>query len=112
MLLRKLDEVFVFEKCTGAKNDCDLSVRDKWSNDRSHERARRALDHNVCNVGERFNRQKPSRLFQLVQPRPVLCGILRGDGGKHQSVYAAVQRLDHPGSDSPQTGHRNPQIRS
>ena len=106
----KLDQVFVFEQRAGAQHDRGFSACHEGRNDRPHELRRRALDHDIGDIGEPFDRQDGGRRCQRAEPVAMLLGVLRRHRGENQSVYSPVQRLRNLLADRPQPGNRHPQV--
>ncbi len=71
-----------------------------------------ALDDDIGDTGEPFDRQDRRRSRQSGKPALVLLRILRRHRDENQSVDSVIQRLRYLGPDRSQPGNRNAQISS
>ena len=100
MFPRQLDQVLVLQQRADAEHDSGVAARYHRRNDRTHELARRAFDHDVGGIGQRLDRQGCRHLAKLVEPGPVLVDIRRRHGRKLQPVDAMHRALWQPPSRS------------
>ncbi|MGY4477516.1 hypothetical protein ACVILL_004930 [Bradyrhizobium sp. USDA 3364] len=107
---REFDEVLVLQQRADAEHHRGLAALDHRRHDRADHLARRALDHDVGDLGKLFDRHQLRRRAELRDPAAMLVRAVRRHRNQRQALDALVERLDDIGADRAETGDRHPQL--